>query len=136
MDHRLERAPVEMQRLQESAARAGTEWALSLMLSWYPDVKVTQLTAGFRRGGEFAKLHLLPGVHDTACLVSQWFDLYEFVPRPSRQEDASDDEVEGDDDLAVFNNEPADLVGKGTGVDGAGCSDAPQADDKRKGVAE
>src|SRR5664279_2115045 len=53
-------------RLQESAARGGAEWAISLMLSWYPAADPEALAAGFRTCTSYEELHQFKGVRSTA----------------------------------------------------------------------
>ena len=47
---RLDGAPASIDEQVEMAARGGTDMALALVMSWYPEVKVDMLTGGFRIG--------------------------------------------------------------------------------------
>ena len=47
---RLDGAPAGIDEQVEMVARGGTDMALALVKSWYPEVEVDMLTGGFRSG--------------------------------------------------------------------------------------
>ena len=60
------------------AARGGTDMALALVVSWYPDVNMDMLTGGFRKGTSFEKLQ--PGVQLASRRIAAAVDLTQLVP--------------------------------------------------------
>ena len=76
----LAEAPDRILELQESAARGGAQWVLSLLLSWYPDADFEILNEGARAGTEYSKLRLLDGVHCTASTIADFVDFDDFIP--------------------------------------------------------
>ena len=66
--------------MQESAARGGAQWALSLLLSWYPDADLEVFNEGPRAGTSYAELSQLDGVRHTASTIADFVDFDEFVP--------------------------------------------------------
>ena len=50
LSNRPDGAPTGIDEQVEMAARGGTDMALALVMSWYPEVKVDMLTGGFRTG--------------------------------------------------------------------------------------
>ena len=53
---RLDRAPAGIGEQVEMAAQGGSDMALALVVSWYPNVDVNMLTGGFCKGTSFKKL--------------------------------------------------------------------------------
>ena len=60
------------------AARGGADMALTLVMSWYPDVKVDMLMGGFRRGTSFEDLR--PRVQLASRHIAVAVDLTQLVP--------------------------------------------------------
>ena len=46
-------------------ARGGAQWALALLLSWYPDADFKVFNEGLQDGTAYPKLRLLEGFHRT-----------------------------------------------------------------------
>ena len=66
--------------MQESAARGGAKWALSLLLSWYPDADLEVFNEGPRAGTSYSELSQLDGVRRAASTIVVFIDFDEFVP--------------------------------------------------------
>ena len=64
LSNRLDGAPAGIDEQVEMAARGGTDMALALVKSWYPEVKVDVLTGGFRTGTS------LEGLRPEICMAS------------------------------------------------------------------
>ena len=77
---RLAEALKRVLELQESAARGGAQWALSLLLSWYPDVDLEVFNEGPRAGMSYSELSRLDGVHRAASTIAKFVDFDEFIP--------------------------------------------------------
>ena len=77
---RLEEAPDQVLAMQESAARGGAQWALSLLLSWYPDAELEVFNEGPRAGTSYSELSQLDGVRRAASTIADFIDFDEFVP--------------------------------------------------------
>ena len=78
MSVRLDGAPAGIDDQVEMAARGGTDMALALVLSWYPDVKVDMLTGGFRTGTSLESLW--PGILMASRRIAKAVDLTQLVP--------------------------------------------------------
>ena len=117
---RLEMLPDRVLRLQESAARAGAEWTLSLLLSWYPDADLKLFEDSFRGEDTYEKCRRLPGVRHAACTIADFVDFSDFIP----------DRPASDGELAALEVETLALraqcggSGKG-GAEGTGESSTP-----------
>ena len=77
------------------AARGGTDMALSLVMSWYPEVKVDMLTGGFRTGTSLEGLR--PEILMASRRIAKVVDLTQLVPaepssvlRPTEGAEAGD----------------------------------------------
>src|SRR5664279_249365 len=125
---RLGDAPNNIPSLQESAARKGAEWALSLMVSWYPAAQPERLAAGLRGSDRFEDLRQRPGIRTTACTIADFVDLEEFIP--DRAEEAEDEEEQEPDEGADEGR------AKGHGDAGAGSSHLEPADGAATGDEE
>ena len=119
---RLALAPAAVQELQESAARGGALWAVSLLKSWYPAADLELLTVGFRDDDTYAKLKQRPDLRDAACTIADFVDFSDFIPDRQPAQPAKDSEAEyaeeGDGEEV---EEPA-KGSKGKAVEEAGCS--------------
>ena len=60
------------------AARGGTDMAMSLVMSWYPEVKVDMLTGGFRIGTSHESLR--PEILMASRRIAKEVDLTQLVP--------------------------------------------------------
>ena len=81
------------------AARGGTDMALALAVSWYPDVHVDMLTGGFRKGTSFEELR--PEVQLASRRIAVAVDLTQLVPaEPSPAAQPTKDAEEEDEDIA------------------------------------
>ena len=60
------------------AARGGTDMALALVMSWYPEVKVDMLTGGFRTGTSLESLR--PEILMASRRIAKAVDLTQLVP--------------------------------------------------------
>ena len=69
---RLREAPARVLELQESAARGGALWAVSLLKSWYPDADLELLKEGFRDDDSYDALkeHPTSAMPSTLLLTS------------------------------------------------------------------
>ena len=76
----LAKSPNRILDLQESAARGGAQWAVSLLLSWYPDADIEVFNEGPRDGTDYSELRLLNGVHRTASSIAEFVDFDDFIP--------------------------------------------------------
>ena len=110
---RLGEAPAAVQELQESAARGGALWAVSLLKSWYPAADLELLKVGFRDDDSYEVLKGCPDIRDAACTIADFVDLAEFIPDRPAARSADDEEAEADDDVKDS---------KGKAVEEAGCS--------------
>ena len=63
----LDRAAYGIDEQLEMAARGGSDMALALVKSWYPQVQVGMLADGFRTGTSLASLR--PEI----CMVKSWY---------------------------------------------------------------
>ena len=72
--------PDRVLALQESAARGGAQWALSLLLSWYPDADLEVFNEGPRSGTSYSELSRLDRVHRAASTIANFVDFDEFIP--------------------------------------------------------
>ena len=87
---RLDGAPVGIDEQVEMAARGGTDMALALVTSWYPEVKVDMLTGGFCTGTSLESLR--PGILASSRCIVKAVDLTQLVPaEPSSTNRASED---------------------------------------------
>ena len=66
--------------LQESAARDGAQWAMSLVLSWHPDADIEVFNEGLRAGTDYSELRLVEGVHRAASTIADFIDFDDFIP--------------------------------------------------------
>ena len=78
---RLAESPDRILELQESAARGSAQWALSLVLSWYPDTDIEILNEGPRAGTDYSELRLVEGIHRTASTIAAFVDFDDFIPQ-------------------------------------------------------
>ena len=78
---RLAELPNRILELHESAARRGAQWAVSLLLSWYPDADIEVFNDGPRAGTDYSDLRLLEGVHRTAYTIAEFIDFDDFIPQ-------------------------------------------------------
>ena len=93
---KLAESPNRILELQESAARGGAQWALSLMLSWYPDADIEVFNDGPRAGMDYSELRLQKGVDRTASTIAEFVDFDDFIP-PYVDPKGKKVEVDGDD---------------------------------------
>ena len=96
---RLDGAPAGIDEQVEMAARGGSDMALALVKSWYPQVQVDMLVDGFRTGTS------LESVRPEICVASEWIakavDLTQLVPaEPSSGERPAED-AEADNTAAA-----------------------------------
>ena len=75
---RLDGAPAGFDEQVEMAARGGSDMALSLVKSWYPDVKMDMLVGGFRTGMFLASLR--PEIAMASGRIAKAVDLTQLVP--------------------------------------------------------
>ena len=60
--------------------RSGAQWALSLMLSWYPDTDIEVFNDGPRAVTNYSELRLQNGVDRTASTIAEFVDFDDFIP--------------------------------------------------------
>ena len=75
---RLDGAPAGIDEQVEMAVRGGTDMALALVKSWYPEVKVDMLTGGFRTGTSLESLR--PEILMASGRIAKAVDLTQLVP--------------------------------------------------------
>ena len=89
---RLDGAPVG---IDEQVARGGSDMALALVKSWYPQVQVDMLAGGFRTGTSLESLR--PEVCVASERISKVVDLTQLVPaEPSSAPRPAEDTGAGD----------------------------------------
>ena len=71
-------APAGIDEQVEMAARGGTDMALALVKSWYPDVEMDMLTGGFRTGTSLASLR--PEILMASGRIAKAVDLTQLLP--------------------------------------------------------
>ena len=74
----LDGAPAGIEEQVEMAARGGSDMALALVVSWYPNVDVNMLTGGFHRGTSFEKLQAV--IRLASSRIAKAVDLTQLVP--------------------------------------------------------
>ena len=101
---RLDGAPAGINKQVEMATQGGSDMALALVKSWYPEVKVDILTGGFRTGTSLESLG--PGILMASRRIAKAVDLTQLVPgepspavRPT--EDVGTDNVTAATDSAL-----------------------------------
>ena len=102
---RLDGAPAGIDEQVEMAARGGSDMALALVKSWYPQVQVDMLVDGFRTGTS------LEGLRPEICVaserISQAVDLTQLVPaEPSSAPRPAEDTGAGDAAAATDGTAP------------------------------
>ena len=90
LSSRLDGAPAGIDEQVELVARGGSDMALALVKSWYPEVEVDMLVDGFRTGTS------LEGLHPEICValerIAKAVDLTQLVPaEPSSDERPAED---------------------------------------------
>ena len=75
---RLDSAPAGIDEQVEMVARGGTDMALALAKSCYPDVKIDMLTGGFLTGTSLASLR--PEILMASGRIAKAVDLTQLVP--------------------------------------------------------
>ena len=75
---RLDGAPAGINEQMEMAARGGSNMALALVVSWYPNVDVNMLMVGFHKGTSFEKLQTV--VRLASRRIAKAVDLTQLVP--------------------------------------------------------
>ena len=75
---RLDGAPAGIDEQVEMAARGGSDMALALVKSWYPNMKMDMLVGGFRTGTSLASLRLEIAV--ASGRIAKAVDLTQLVP--------------------------------------------------------
>ena len=78
---RLDGAAYGIDEQLEMAARGGSDVALALVKSWYPQVQVDMLTGGFRKGTSLASL--CPEICIASERIAKAVDLTQLVPAES-----------------------------------------------------
>ena len=78
LSSRLDGAPAGIDEQVELAARGGSDMALALVKSWYPEVQVNMLADGFRTGTSLESLR--PEIRVASERISQAVDLTQLVP--------------------------------------------------------
>ena len=92
---RLDGAPTGIDEQVEMAARGGTDMALALVKSWYPQVQVGVLVDGFRIGTSLESLR--PEIRMASERISEQVDLTHLVPaEPSSTPQLAEDTGAGD----------------------------------------
>ena len=76
----LAESPNRILEQQESAPRGGAQWAVSLLLSWYPDADIEVFNEGSREGTDYSELRLLNDVHRTGSTIAEFVDFDDFIP--------------------------------------------------------
>src|SRR3954465_8406586 len=71
--------PRRIDVLIDSAGRTGAETALQTVLSWYPQVKISQLYS-LREGANDLLEKSYAEVHRLACVMLEWFCAYDYTP--------------------------------------------------------
>ena len=110
-----------MHELQESAARGGALWAVSLLKSWYPAADLELLKVGFRDDDTYEELKQRPDLRDAACTIADFVNFADFIPDREPAQPARDSEAEHAEDNGDEVEEPA-KDSKGKAVEEAGCS--------------
>ena len=105
LSSRLDGAPVGIDEQVEMAARGGSDMALALVKSWYPQVQVGMLAGGFRTGTS------LEGLRPEICVASERIakavDLTQLVPaEPSPAARPAEDAGAGDTTAATNDTAP------------------------------
>ena len=91
----LDGAPAGIDEQVEMAARGGTDMALALVKSWYPQVQVDALVDGFRIGTSLESLR--PEIRMASERISEQVDLTHLVPaEPSSRPQLAEDTGTGD----------------------------------------
>ena len=75
---RLDGASAGIDEQVEMAARGGSDMALALVKSWYPNVKMDMLVGGFRTGTSLASLR--PEIAVASGRIAKAVDLTQLVP--------------------------------------------------------
>ena len=75
---RLDGAPAGIDEQLEMAARGGSDMALALVKSWYPNVKMDMLVGGFHTGTSLASLR--PKIAVASGRIAKAVDLTQLVP--------------------------------------------------------
>ena len=78
LSSRLDGAPAGIDEQVELAARGGSDMALALVKSWYPEVQVDMLVDGFRTGTSLESLR--PEIRMASERISKAVDLTQLVP--------------------------------------------------------
>ena len=92
---RLDGAPTGIDEQVEMVARGGTDMALALVKSWYPQVQVDVLVDGFRMCTSLESLR--PEVRVASERISEQVDLTHLVPaEPSSTPQLAEDTGTGD----------------------------------------
>ena len=95
LSSRLDGAPAGIDEQVELAARGGSDMALALVKSWYPEVQVDMLVDGFRTGTSLESLR--PEICVASERISQAVDLVQLVPaEPSSASRPAEDAGAGD----------------------------------------
>ena len=74
---RLDRAPAGIGEQVEMAAQGGSDMALALVVSWYPNVDANMLTGGFLKGTSFEKLQAV--IRLSSRRIAEAVDLTQLV---------------------------------------------------------
>ena len=99
LSNRLDGAPAGIDEQVEMEARGGTDMALALVKSWYPEVKVDMLTGGFRTGTSLEGLRL--EILMASQRITKAIDLTQLVPAESSATMRPTEGAEADDTAAV-----------------------------------
>ena len=75
---RLDGASAGIDEQVEMAARGGSDMALALVKSWYPNVRMDMLVGGFRTGTSLASLR--PEIAVASGWIAKAVDLMQLVP--------------------------------------------------------
>ena len=78
LSSRLDGAPAGIDEQVEMAARGGSDMALALVKSWYPQVQVDMLAGGFRTGTSLEGLRL--EIRMASKRIAKAVDLTQLVP--------------------------------------------------------
>ncbi|KAM0827102.1 hypothetical protein ACQ4PT_068424 [Festuca glaucescens] len=117
----LEGAPDRLLGWKESATRAGTDMALSFVLSWYEEVSLDQLET--RRAGVEDELSAENKTHRLAraCAIADFVNQSVFVDDPNvPEDDLEGDDEEDEEEVAMPGADPA----SGSGAPPAGPTPA------------
>ena len=102
LSSRLDGAPAGIDEQVELAARGGSDMALALVKSWYPEVQVYMLVDGFRTGTSLESLR--PEVCVASERISKAVYLTQLVPaEPSSAPQPAEDTGAGDAAAAATN---------------------------------